>query len=158
MQKEKKRKLYHELFIISIIIKGIDGFLELIGGIILYSVKSRNIVNWVHSIFRHELAQDPKDFIANFIIKAAHHLSHNTLLFAAIYLFLHGLIKISLVTALWLKKIWAYPLAGIILFLFVVYELYRYSHTHSLILLFLIIIDVIIVVLLRFEYIDLRNI
>lgn len=157
MDKDKKRKALHQIFIISIIIKGIDGVVESAGGFILLVAKSKNIVAFVRSVFHHELAQDPHDFIANHLIRAFQHLSHGTVVFAAIYLCLHGLIKIGLVTALLYKKLWAYPLAAILLALFTGYEIFRYFFTYSYVLLFLIIVDTLIIILLRFEYKDLKQ-
>ena len=158
MSDNKKRTFLHKLFIFSIIIKGIDGVLETVGGSVLFFIKSQKIVQFIQQIFHHELAQDPHDVIANYLIKAVRHLSHGTMIFAAVYLSIHGLIKMGLVSALLKKKLWAYPLAAIILSLFVLYEIFRFFFTYSYILLFLIIVDIIIVILLRIEYKELKTV
>jgi len=157
MFKIKKEKALHDLFIIGIIIKGIDGILELIGGIILISIKSNSISKIIQTIFQHEIAQDPTDLIANYFIQLSQTLSISTISFAAIYLIIHGSIKLGLFSGLLYKKLWAYPLAGILLSLFVIYQLIRFSSTHSIFLLFLTLVDILIIVLLRFEYKRLKH-
>lgn len=152
MFKLRKDKILHDLFIIGIIIKAIDGVLELIGGITLSLVKSDLISKIIQTLFQHEIAQDPSDFIANYFVQLSHSLSISIISFAAIYLIIHGSIKLGLFSGLWYKKLWAYPLAGVVLSLFVVYQFIRFFNTHSALLLFLTLIDILILVLLRFEY------
>jgi len=155
--KDKKKEFMHRLFRVSIFIKGIDGILEFIGSLILFFVSSSLITNFVETIFQHELTQDPTDLIANYLINTSLNISLSTQLFAAIYLFIHGVTKIGIVLSLWYNKLRSYPLAGFILFLFVVYQIFRLIKTPSLILLFLTIIDIIILLLLGFEYKRLKS-
>lgn len=150
--KDNGKELIHRLFRISILIKGIDGILEFIGSLVLFFVSSSLITNFVETIFQHELTQDPTDIIANYLINTSLNLSLSTQLFAAIYLFIHGIIKVGLVSSLWYNKLWAYPLSGFILVVFVIYQVFRLINHYSLILLLLTIIDLIIIILLRFEY------
>ena len=152
MLKNRKEKILHDLFIFGIIIKGIDGLLELIGGFILILIKSSSISKSIQIIFQHEITQDPTDLIANYFIQLSHNLSINTISFIAIYLIIHGSIKIGLFSGLWYQKLWAYPLGGVLLSLFVIYQFMIFFHTHSIILLFLTSVDILIIVLLRFEY------
>ena len=137
---------------IGIIIKGIDGILELISGVILFLIKSDLITKIIQTLFQHELVQDPTDIIANYLIHTSQNLTISALSFATIYLIIHGSVKIGLVLGLWYKKLWAYPLVGVILSLFIIYQLIKFFSTHSIILLFLTSIDVLIIILLRFEY------
>lgn len=147
-----KKYILHILFLIGIIIKCINGILELIGGFVLIFTKSNFIANIVQAIFQHELVQDPTDFIANYFIQASQHLSVSVLLFLAVYLIIHGIVKIGLFLGLWYEKLWAYPLAAVVLSLLIIYQSIRIFAYHSLVLLFLTLLDVVILVLLRFEY------
>ena len=153
----ERRKILHDLFLIGIIIKCIDGILEFIGGIALAFAKTDIIINLVQKLFQHELIQDPTDIVANYLVKTSQNLSIGILTFASIYLIIHGLIKIGLFLGLWYKKIWAYPLAGIILSLFVIYQSIRIFNTHSILLLFLTLVDIFILILLRLEYKRISN-
>ena len=47
------------------------------------------------------------------------------MLFGAVYLLLHGAVKVVLVIALLLNKLWAYPCMIVVLLIFIGYQLYR---------------------------------
>ncbi len=104
-----------------------------------------------------ELSEDPKDLIANYLIKTAQEFSVSTQLFGIIYLLSHGFIKIFLVVSLWRGKLWAYPTAIIVFIAFGVYQLYRFYFTHSLWLIFLTVLDILVIVLTGIEYKQLKN-
>ena len=146
------RALLHRIFRISILMKGIDGILETVGGLLLLFINKHSIAAAVRTLFSHELAQDPSDIVARFLIRLTENMSLNTRLFGALYLLIHGVIKIFLVGSLWRRKLWAYPLAGVILVVFVIYQIFRIVHSYSVMLLILTVIDIVIIVLLRFEY------
>lgn len=146
-----EQRLY-KLFKIGIALKAIDGVLETIGGVLLTILGKSGLTETVSFLTRHELSEDPQDFFANYINNAIHNLSENTALFAAIYLILHGLIKIGLVAALWKNKLWAFPTAILFLFVFLSYQLYRLFISFSPTLLILSLIDTVIILLVWHEY------
>jgi uncharacterized membrane protein len=76
--------------------------------------------------------------------------------FAVVYLALHGLIKLALVVALLREWRAAYPVAVVVLGIFVLYEVYRATQTGSLLLPFLAAFDVAVIVLVWREYRALR--
>ena len=92
---EKSSSALDRTFKISIGLKGIDGVLEIVGGIVLLFVAPATLQDWARSLTAHELAQDPHDFIARHLLHSASQLSHSTTLFGAIYLLSHGLAKSS---------------------------------------------------------------
>ena len=65
--------------------------------------------------------------------------------FAAVYLLLHGIIKIVLVVALLRNQAWAYPSMIAFLLVFIVYQLYRLVLSPTLGLTVLTIFDALIV-------------
>lgn len=142
----------HEIFRLGITIKGIDGVLELIGGVMLWAVKPETMSHAVRFLFQHELSRDPNDFLATHVLHATQHLEGENKFFAEMFLLSHGLIKIIIVTALWLDQLWAYPMALIIFSGFGVYQTYRWTHTHSIFLALLTIFDVLIVYLTWVEW------
>jgi uncharacterized membrane protein len=148
----QKNRFTHQLFLTSIIIKGVDGILELSGGVILFFVKSDHIAAFIQGLFHHELMQDPHDIIANYLVHASQNIATGTLFFASLYLLLHGMIKISISIGLLRRKIWMYPIASVILIFFVSYQIIRIIHFHSIILFFLTLFDVMIIFLIRKEY------
>ncbi len=112
-------------FRISVGLKGLDGALELIGGIVLLFVRPHTIQHLARTLTQHELSQDPHDFISRHLLHSAGNLTHGTTLFAAIYLLSHGLAKVVLVVAVLRDEVWAYPGMIALLILFIVYQLYR---------------------------------
>ena len=132
--------------------KGIDGVLEIIGGILLIFISPDQIHHMVKILTQHELSEDPHDLIASFLLSSTQHLSQGLTTFASLYLLVHGVVKVVLVVGLLRKWRWSYPVAMLAFSLFVVYQLYRYSHTHAFSLILLSILDVITIVLTLLEY------
>ena len=140
------------MFLVGVFFKGLDGVLEILGGLIFFFLRHGALEKFAHIVFRGELAEDPHDIIANYLINLAAHTSRDTEFFAAIFLLVHGAIKISIVTGLYWRKLWIYPLAELVLSLFVTYQLYRFSYTFSVLLIFLSIVDIFIIFLIRTEH------
>ena len=136
----------------GITVKGIDGLLEAIGGVLLWFIKPEALGGTLQDIFEHELSRDAHDFIAAHLLHASEKFAHSDPLFASIYLLSHGLIKAMLCVFLWMNKLWAYPLAIGVFIAFSVYQVYRFTHTHSTALLLLTAFDLLIVYLTWEEY------
>lgn len=147
-----KYRVEHDVFRVSILLKGIYSFFELLAGMILLFVTSDRIYNFVHYIFKNELIEDSHDFIANSVLNLVGNLPQQIKLFIAIYLIIHGLIKLALIIALWKEKKWAYPVAIAVFGLFIVYQIYKYILRPSLILLFLTDLDMVIIILTYLEW------
>ena len=146
------RKLIDKIFEIVVLIKSLFGFFEILAGII-FAVSGKLIVNnIIVALTQQEIADDPYDFFANYLIKTANNFSSGTNIFAVVYLIFHGIVNVSLVIALLKDKIWAYHWAMVGFTFFIVYQIYRYLHTHSLLLLFLIIFDIFFVFIIFLEY------
>lgn len=146
------------LFRISIFLKALDGVLEIVGGILLFLLSRESLGDIIEFITRHELSVDPRDMVANYMIRFVHHLSDSTRQFAALYLIIHGIVKIVLVAALFRNKPWAYPSAVIFLVTFIAYQLYRVTLTHSVALILLSLFDMLVVYLIWHEYRYLKRI
>jgi uncharacterized membrane protein len=147
-----KEKNIHRVFEIALISKAIHAFIEILSSIFLYFVNQDFVSNLVLLITHEELSEDPKDFIAHYLIKSAEGLSITSQHFAAFYLLSHGIIKIVLITELLRKRLWAYPASIVIFSLFIIYQLYRFTFTHSLWLIFFTVLDALIIWLTVHEY------
>jgi uncharacterized membrane protein len=121
----RPRSLLDSTFEVGIILKGLDGLAEIVGGVILLLVSPATINRIVARMTEHELSQDPNDYIATHLLRYAHGLTGGAVTFAAIYLLSHGIVKVILVGALLRNKLWAYPLLILMLVVFIVYQLYR---------------------------------
>jgi uncharacterized membrane protein len=120
----KPRDLLDRTFEIGIILKGLDGVLETIGGVLLLAVSPTQINAAAKTLTQHELSEDPHDWIATHLLHYAHGLTGSTVTFAAVYLLAHGLVKVVLVVALLRNKLWAYPGLIAVLLAFIGYQLY----------------------------------
>lgn len=145
------KTLLDKTYEIGILIKGIDGVLELLGGILLAVLKPRLDVI-LQFLTQHELSHDPHDFIANHILKYGHDLERGSTLFAVLFLLTHGLTKIVLVVSLLRGKLWAYPFALITLSLFIAYQFYRLAIGPTFGMAFLTVLDGIIIWLIWREW------
>jgi uncharacterized membrane protein len=141
MKQTQSGKGLHRLFEFAIFVKGVDGALETIGGLLILFVPLHSLDTVVRWLVAHELSES-HDWLADAAEHLLESLSLDTKLFASIYLVGHGLVKIFLVYALWREKLWAFPVALWFFALFVVYQLYRYTHTHSAALLIFALVDV----------------
>lgn len=153
----ESQNIIHEAFRIGIFLKGIDGVLEIIGGFLLLAINPLTINKIVLALTQHEIVEDSKDFIANYLINAAHNLSVSSQLFFSFYLLSHGAIKIFLVVLLWQKRLWAYPVAIVFFILFIFYQVYRYIRFPSAWLIFLTIFDVFVIALTWLEYKNIKK-
>jgi uncharacterized membrane protein len=156
LRPNQREKMVHVLFDISVISKGVDGALEIVGGALLCLVSPAYIHSLVRLLTQHELSEDPHDRLARYLLQAAQYLSADAQMFAAVYLVWHGLVKVGLVIALLQQRFWAYPAAIGAFVLFLVYQLYRYAQTRSAGLLVLSVVDVFVIVITWFEYKRLR--
>jgi uncharacterized membrane protein len=99
-----------------------------------------------------ELSEDPHDFIATHLLHTAAGLTGSAVLFGAVYLLTHGLVKVVLVVALLFNKLWAYPAMIVVLLLFIGYQLYRIVLDPTAGLIALTVFDTAIVALTWREY------
>lgn len=150
-------KRIHLIFEVSLFLKGAFALFEVVGGILVYFVPQELVLNVVAVLTQAELAEDPRDLVANYLLHAAQHLSVGTQEFAAIYLLSHGAIKFWLIVGLLRERLWYYPTAMIVFGLFIAYQLYRFSFTYSAFLLFLTALDLVVIALTWHEYGYLRR-
>ncbi|MCU1584997.1 MAG: hypothetical protein JWM49_1553 [Microbacteriaceae bacterium] len=139
-------------FRISLVLKGLDGLLELVGGILLLLVSPSQIGAIGRFLTQHELSEDPKDFVATHLVNLTSGLTVSASLFGAIYLLLHGAVKVVLVWAVLKDRLWAYPWMIGFLIVFIGYQIYQMAVTFSVGLLVLTAFDVFIVWLTLLEY------
>lgn len=151
LTKRIPEKYLHKAFDIGVILKGIDGVLEILGSVLLFIITPTQINTIVNFVTRYELAEDPHDVFANYLIHIGH-ISAGVALFGVFYLASHGIIKLIVVIGLFKEKYWAYPFGIIIFSGFIIYQLYEYFITGSLWLLILSILDAIVLWLTWHEY------
>ena len=144
--------LLDRTFRVSLILKGLDGVLELVGGVLLLVVTPAQIGAVARVLTQHELAEDPNDLIATSLMRLVSGLSVSATLFGAVYLLAHGAVKVVLVWAVLANRLWAYPWMIGFLIVFICYQTYQLAVGFSWGLLLLTAFDLFIVVLTWREF------
>jgi uncharacterized membrane protein len=153
----RRRDWREAFFTLAVWFKGLDGLLEVIGGCVLLSVGPDYVLRVVECLTQDEIVEDPHDYLANALLRAAAHLSVVTEHFVALYLLINGLVKLGLVWALLERVLVAYPLAIAIFGALGAYQLYRYTLTHAPGLLVLSAVDAVVIAFVFLEYRALRR-
>ncbi|HTH72015.1 MAG TPA: DUF2127 domain-containing protein [Candidatus Pristimantibacillus sp.] len=153
----RPKSLLDKAYEIGLFIKGIDGTLELMGGIFLIAVPPSVITGFARFLTQREITDDPHDFVANHILDYGNALAHGQHLFASLFLLTHGAVKVALVIALLRQKLWAYPWALGALVLFLVYQAYLLKKGPSFGMAFLTVLDIIIIWLVWREWQKFRS-
>ncbi len=148
----KSGDLLDRAFAVGIILKGLDGILEVGGGVLLLVVSPATIDRVTRALSQHELSEDPHDYLATHLLHAAGSLTGSSLEFGALYLVSHGVVKIALVAALLRNRLWAYPWMIVFLIAFIAYQIYRMTFAFSIGLVALTVFDVVVVWLTYEEY------
>lgn len=146
------KTLFDKTYEVGIIIKGIDGLFELLGGLVLLLVSPHTFGRLATWLTHGELDQDPHDFIAVHILHTGQQLAAGRNWFAIAFLLTHGIVKVVLVVALLRNKLWAYPFAFVALGLFLVYQVYELVLQVTAGMALLTVLDVIIIWLVWREW------
>jgi len=158
IEKWRDERFVHLVFQISLWLKGVFALAEIAGGIGAFFIPQQFLVRVAAAITKGELAEDPHDVIANYLLHSVQALSISAKHFTAIYLLGHGVVKLWLIVGLLREKLGYYPVAILVFALFILYQLYRFDSTHSAWLLFVTAVDVVVIGLTWHEYRYLRRV
>lgn len=143
---------WHSAYEIGIVLKGLDGVLELAGGIALLLIAEVTLWHVVARLTGVDLAENPHDFVAGLLAHWRDRWSTGSQTFAAIYLVAHGVVKMGLVAGLLSGVRSAYPSAIALMSAFIAYQLYHLAHGFSIALAVFTALDVAIVLLIWREW------
>lgn len=142
------RRLFH----VGLWLKAAHSLIEIVGGLVLYFVSDETIRRFAHALMSHELLEDPRDLVANFVMRSTEQLSGGARHAAALYLLSHGVIKLFLVVMVLRGYRWAYPAFMIALALLISYQSYRIALTGSVWLIVLTLFDLVVLWLTWHEW------
>jgi len=148
----KFENVLHQIFEFGVLIKGINGVWETVSGISILFLSKATINNLFYFLASKELLEDPHDAFFNLLFKFLENLSHNTQVFIAIYILIHGLLNLFLAIQLYRDKIWAYLVTITITTAFIFYQIHRIILYHSPVLIIITIFDILFVILTWHEY------
>jgi uncharacterized membrane protein len=151
MMHHVKRILEHKIVRLVIYFKGAIGILQALAGTILLLIGPNMISNMIETSLEKDVG-NPRSILHGILLKLSEISSLNIHLFIALFMIVHGLVFIAAVFALIHKRMWAFPTAGLLLLLFIIYQVYHLSRNFSFIMMILTSIDIIIFVLLSLEY------
>jgi uncharacterized membrane protein len=140
------------MFDFALILKAVNGSLEMLTALLILFVPPSFVVRLAEFATSGEFAQDPDDLVATAIRGTAHTFALGTHYLLALYLALHGVIKVLLVIGIFARKKAAYPLFMAALACFGAYEAYRGFLLHELVLQALALFDFSLLMLTAYEY------
>lgn len=146
-----KRQAVHWMFDVAVIIKAINGVLEIAGGYFLVFKPGwigPTVASWAADL----LIDHPGNWFAPMLANWGDGLTTDTEHFASKYLIGHGAAKVFIAWGLIREKLWAFPTALVVFGLLILYQLYRFAHTHSPTLALLIVVDIAVCYLIWREY------
>jgi uncharacterized membrane protein len=111
--------LLDKIFEGGIIIKGVTGAFEFIGGALLLFISPSTI----HRFLVFATQDDPNSKFANVLLSSTHNLGGSRA-FLIIYLWIHAAIKLVAVIGILRNHLWAYPFSLISLGALMLYQLY----------------------------------
>jgi uncharacterized membrane protein len=136
----------------ALLLKGLDGAVELLAGAALALVGPRELGELTRRVVAHHLLGSPRGALAERVTAGEAALHGGDRTFAVVYLTAHGLLKLGLVVALLREMLPAYPVAIGVLTVFIGYEAYRAARTGSSALWAAAALDLAITVLVVREY------
>ena len=116
-------RLFHRLFETSLLLKGLFAAAEFLLGLALWFVSAGTLATLVRALTAHELAEDPADPLARFLLTQAEGFGAGVEHFYAFYLASHGALKLLMVGLLMREVAWAFPAGVAILSGFIVYQI-----------------------------------
>jgi uncharacterized membrane protein len=114
-----RSKSLHFAYLVAISIKGIDGLIEFVAGVLIASFGSHDLYHFAIWATAPELARHPASHAVHAIRHGAYHFAHSPHEFAIIYLLAHGLLKIGLVINLFIEHLWIFPVSVVVLLGFI---------------------------------------
>lgn len=145
----------HDVFLIAIFLKAVDGIFQTILGILLlfFSDTASGFVLW---LVRDALVDDPDNFFLTHV-RAIVMQPHHAYVFGGLYMIAHGAAKAFVAGALLRNYAWAYPVAIAFFGLFIFYEFMHIAATGSIPFMLLALFDIVTLWLVIYDYRHMRH-
>jgi uncharacterized membrane protein len=117
--------LQRKAFLAAIAIKGLDGAVETVAGLIIAIAGAHSVYSMVLWVTAPELSNHPHSHALHAIRHGASHFAHGPHRFIVIYLLAHGIVKLALAINLIIGHRWIFPVASIVFLGFIGYMGWR---------------------------------
>lgn len=102
-------RMFDLAFLVGVALKAVDGLFEVVFGVLLLVLGPAELSHLAQQLTAAELQEDPDDFAAHLLLRAASSLTRSGATIAAVYLLLHGVVKLVIVAALIRGSTRVYP-------------------------------------------------
>src|ERR1700722_16688977 len=127
-----KSSFMHRAYLATLAVKGFDGALEVLSGLVILLTGPQRIYRWVVRITAPELYDGSHIAAVHAIRRGAEHLATTGAQFVEFYLVVHGLLKLGLVIVLLRGGgRWIFPVGAVILVGFITFMSWRLSEQWS---------------------------
>jgi uncharacterized membrane protein len=128
----QKRSLAHLAYIVTVALKGFDGGLETLAGLVIWITGPQRLYRWAVRITAPELYDGEHVRAVHAIRRGAEHLATTGAHFVVFYLLVHGILKLGLAIVLLRGGgRWIFPAGTLILTGFIAFMSYRLSQQWS---------------------------
>lgn len=149
---EKETKLVDTSFSIMLYLKTLFAVGQVVAGVLLYYFKPTQIKHLLFLLTEGEVHGGIHGFISAHFLKISSYINDSASHLAAIYLLIHGGIKLVALILLHKEKLFAYPLSILVFVGFIIFQLREYFSSYSILMIFLCVFDVIMIILTWLEY------
>jgi uncharacterized membrane protein len=127
-----KRSLAHLAYVVTVAVKGFDGGLETLAGLVIWITGPQRLYRWAVRITAPELYDGEHVRAVHAIRRGAEHLATTGAHFVVFYLLVHGILKLGLAIVLLRGGgRWIFPVGTLILTGFIAFMSYRLSQQWS---------------------------
>ena len=128
----QKRSLAHLAYVVTVALKGFDGGLETLAGLVIWITGPQRLYRWAVRITAPELYDGEHVRAVHAIRRGAEHLATTGAHFVVFYLLVHGILKLGLAIVLLRGGgRWIFPAGTLILTGFIAFMSYRLSQQWS---------------------------
>ncbi|HEY1614137.1 MAG TPA: DUF2127 domain-containing protein [Rhizomicrobium sp.] len=139
-------------YVAAIAVKGLDGAAETVAGMLVAVLGTASLSDYLLRTTAPELDLHPASRAIHLVRHGAQTLSQSHGGFIAVWLLIHGVLKLVLAVELLRGKSWIFPVASAILAAFIAYMTWRLTHHWSLWLLAFALFDVFTLALVLHEW------
>ena len=128
----QKSSPMHQAYLATLMVKGFDGAIEILAGLVILITGPQRIYRWIVRITAPELYDGSHVAAVHAIRRGAEHLATTGAHFVEFYLVVHGLLKLAVVVVLLRGGgRWIFPVGALILVSFIGYMGWRLQEQWS---------------------------